>query len=54
MLRFENNDDQLAVDRARRRIERMKIELRDWLENLNDDDSFTKTMEKVYTDLQAT
>jgi len=54
MLRFENNDDQAAVDRARRRIERMKIELRDWLENLNDDDSFTKTMEKVYTDLQAT
>jgi PBSX family phage portal protein len=54
MLRFENNDDQAAVDRARRRIERMKIELKDWLENLNDDDSFTKTMEKVYTDLQAT
>ena len=54
MLRFENNDDQAAVDRARRRIERMKIEMRDWLENLNDDDSFTKTMEKVYTDLQAT
>jgi len=54
MLRFENNEDQAAVDRARRRIERMKIELRDWLENLNDDDSFTKTMEKVYTDLQAT
>ena len=28
--------------------------LRDWLEGLNDDDSFTTTMEKVYTDLQAT
>jgi PBSX family phage portal protein len=54
MLRFENNEDQGSVNRARRRIERMKIELRDWLENLNDDDSFTKTMEKVYTDLQAT
>ena len=54
MLRFEMNDDQGAVERARRRIERMKIELRDWLENLNDDDSFTKTMEKFYTDVQAT
>jgi PBSX family phage portal protein len=54
MLRFETNEDQESVNRARRRIERMKIELRDWLENLNDDDSFTKTMEKVYTDLQAT
>ena len=54
MLRFETNEDKDSVGRARRRIERMKIELRDWLENLNDDDSFTKTMEKVYTDLQAT
>ncbi len=54
MLRFEMNDDQSAVDRARRRIERMKLEIKDWLENLNDDDSFTKTMEKFYTDVQAT
>ena len=54
MLRFETNDDQGAVDRARRRIERMKLEMREWVESLNDDDSFTTTMEKVYTDLQAT
>ena len=53
-LRFETAEDPAAVDRARRRIERAKIELRDWLESLNDDDSFTKTMEKVYTDVQAT
>jgi PBSX family phage portal protein len=43
-----------TADNARRRIERAKIELRDWLESLNNDDSFTSTMEKVYTDLQAT
>ena len=54
MLRFEMNEDQAAVERARNRIERMKLELKDWLENLNDDDSFTKTMEKFYTDVQAT
>jgi PBSX family phage portal protein len=54
MLRFETNDDQGAVDRARRRIERMKLEMREWVESLNDDDSFTTSMEKVYTDLQAT
>jgi PBSX family phage portal protein len=53
-LRLETSSDEQASSRARKRIERMKIELRDWLENLNDDDSFTKTMEKVYTDLQAT
>ena len=54
MLSFEMSDDQGRVDRARNRIERAKIMLRDWLEGLNDDDSFTTTMEKVYTDLQAT
>jgi len=54
MLSLENKDDELAVGRARKRIERMKLEMRDWLENLNDDDSFTKTMEKVYTDVEST
>jgi PBSX family phage portal protein len=54
MLSFEMSDDSGKVDRARNRIERAKIMLRDWIENLNDDDSFTTTMEKVYTDLQAT
>jgi PBSX family phage portal protein len=53
-LRLEMSDDESATDRARNRIERAKIELRDWLENLNDDDSFTKIMEKVYTDVEAT
>ena len=53
-LRFETSEDPEKVMRARKRIERMKIELREWIESLNDDDSFTKTMEKVYTDLEAT
>lgn len=54
MLRFEMSEDQAMVDRARNRIERAKLELRDWVESLNDDESFTKTMEKFYTDVQAT
>jgi PBSX family phage portal protein len=54
MMSLENNADQAATSRARKRIERAKLELRDWLESLNDDDSFTRTMEKIYTDLQAT
>jgi PBSX family phage portal protein len=53
MLSFEGKE-QSATDKARKRIERMKFEMRDWLEGLNDDDSFTKTMEKVYTDLEST
>jgi len=54
MLRLETNENKDQVDRARNRIERAKIELRDWLENLNDDDSFTNTLMKFYTDVQAT
>jgi PBSX family phage portal protein len=53
MLGFEGKES-TAVEKARKRIERMKIELRDWLESRNDDDNFTKTMEKVYTDVQST
>jgi PBSX family phage portal protein len=53
LLRLESvNEEQRA--RARNRIERAKIELRDWLENLNDEDSFTNTLSKFYTDVQAT
>ena len=53
-LRFEQQMDEAARDRARNRVERLKIELRDWLENLNDDESFTSTMTKFFTDVQAT
>ena len=52
-MSFEGKESS-AVDKARKRVERLKLEMRDWLENLNDDDSFTKTMEKVYTDVEAT
>jgi PBSX family phage portal protein len=54
MMAIEANSNESAVKKARQRIERMKMELRDWVESCNDDDSFTKTMEKVYTDVQAT
>ena len=53
-LRLEQAMDEDQRGRARNRIERLKIELRDWLENLNDDDSFTHTMMKFFTDVQAT
>jgi PBSX family phage portal protein len=53
MLRLESNQDKEQVARARNRIERAKIEMHGWLESLNDDDSFTTTMMKVYTDVQA-
>jgi PBSX family phage portal protein len=54
MMAIEANDNDSARDKARRRIERMKIELRDWVENLNDEESFTNVMMKVLTDYEAT
>ena len=53
-LRLETAMSQEQRERARVRIERARVELRDWLENLNQDDSFTHTMMKFYTDVQAT
>ncbi len=53
-LRLEQQMETDQRDRARNRIERLKIELRDWLETLNDDDSFTNTMTKFWTDVEAT
>lgn len=53
-LRLEQQMEDGQRDRARNRIERLKIELRDWMENLNDDESFTSTMTKFFTDVQAT
>ena len=53
-LKLESSDDQESVARARKRIEKLKIQLRDWIESLNLDESFTSVMEKVATDYYAT
>jgi PBSX family phage portal protein len=53
-MAIESSTVASAADKARKRIERARVEMRDWLENLNDDDSFTNTMMKVFTDVQAT
>lgn len=54
LLAMELEDNKDKVGRARKRIERGKIQLRDWLESMNSDESFTETLEKVYTDVSAT
>lgn len=53
-LRLEQSMDDSQRDRARNRIQRLKIELRDWIENLNRDESLTNVLSKFYTDVQAT
>jgi PBSX family phage portal protein len=54
MMKLEAMENESAKNKARRRIEQMKMQMADWLESLNDDDSLTKTLEKVVTDMQAT
>jgi len=47
-------DNAKNLDNLRLRIERAKVELRDYLESMNSDDSFLDTMKKIYTDLECT
>jgi PBSX family phage portal protein len=54
LMAIEASNNESATEKARKRIERAKVELKEWLESLNDDDSFNSTMEKIYTDVQAT
>lgn len=54
MMRLEAQSNDSAKEKAKRRIEQVKMQLAAWLEDCNDDDSLTKTLEKVITDMQAT
>lgn len=47
-----SNPDQLS--RKRRKIDRAKQELEEWLESRNDEDTFTATLIKAYIDKEAT
>lgn len=46
--------DTKQLDRARRKINKLKQDLEGWLDSTNDEDTFTETLIKAYTDLEAT
>ena len=54
LMSLEAAKDESRKTKAKKKIEQLKIQLADWVESLNDDDSLTKTLEKVITDMQAT
>ena len=54
MMKLEDESSKDKVDKARKRIEKLKVQLRDWIESLNEDESFTSILEKVMTDVNAT
>jgi PBSX family phage portal protein len=53
-MALDSSDNPSAVEKGRKRLERAKYELHDWIESLNADDSFTNTLMKFYTDVQST
>jgi len=50
----DSMDTPKKLDKIRSKIEDAKVELRDYLESLNSDDSFIETMKKVFIDLEST
>ena len=46
--------DSKQLDRARRKLNRIKTDLNEWLEDCNQEETFVETLIKVYTDLEAT
>lgn len=50
--RAEGNEEKLA--KMRRRLSRAKTELHDWLDSTNEDDDFTETLIKAWTDYETT
>jgi PBSX family phage portal protein len=46
--------DDKQLDRARRKLGKLRQDLQEWLDSTNDEDTFTETLIKVYTDLEAT
>ena len=54
LMSLEAAKEEAKKMKAKKKIEQLKIQLADWVESLNDDDSLTKTLEKVITDMQST
>lgn len=54
MAKLEAMTNDSAKDKAKKRIEMLKMQMMAWMDNCNDDESLTKTLEKVVTDMQAT
>lgn len=52
LQRVQGDEDK--VSKARRKIERLKVELNEWLDHAHAEDTFTETLRKVWTDYEVT
>jgi len=53
VAKLEEAPDDASLMRAQRKIQRLKADLTSWVESLNDEDTFTHVLEKVYTDVET-
>jgi PBSX family phage portal protein len=51
---IDNITDEKQLERARRKLNKLRQDIHSWLDETNDEDTFTQTLIKVYTDLEAT
>jgi len=54
LARLEEAPNEESLLRAQRKIQRSKASLTEWLESLNDEDTFSHILEKAYTDAEST
>jgi PBSX family phage portal protein len=51
---LDSISDEKQLDRARRKLNKLRQDLDNWLEETNEEETFTETLIKAYTDLEAT
>ena len=51
---LDSIDDEKQLERARRKLNRIKQELHQWLEDCNEEETFKETLIKFYTDVEST
>jgi PBSX family phage portal protein len=54
MEALDDIEDSTQLNRARRKMNRIRQQLEIWLEDVNEEETFVETLVKVYTDLEAT
>ena len=47
-------DNETQLERARRKLDRLRQDLHEWLEDCNEEETFKETLIKFYTDVEAT
>jgi PBSX family phage portal protein len=54
MEALDSIEDERQLDRARRKLNRIRQDLHEWLEDCNEEETFKETLIKFYTDVEAT